>query len=187
MCIGSIAKTTESCTGPSNSRRPPLHVASGHSPCGRSISQACPGDIHQSMKTQPIPTQTLDSQARAQDTHQWHHSASMPAIPHADAPFQKRPRETNISGITASHESPFTPLPHVDARFHSQVRKVNTEVITKTVGEPSPLRTTRYDSLSEIMTKSLPPSQPRDFEQVAKSISHVQCILEVITFVFSPM
>ena len=88
----------------------------------------------------------------------------MPAIPHVDAPFYKRLRETNISGITASHESPLTPFPHVDARFHRQVRKVNTEVITKTVGEPSPLRTTPYDSFSEVITKSLPPpGQPRDF------------------------
>ena len=81
-------------------------------------------------ENQPISMQTLDSQARAKDTHQWHHSTSKPAIPHVDAPFQKRARETNISGITASsHESPFTPFPHVDARFHTQVRKVNTEVI----------------------------------------------------------
>ena len=81
------------------------------------------------LENQLISMQTLDSQARAQDTHQWHHSTSKPAIPHVDAPFQKRARETNISGITASHESPFTPFPHVDARFHTQVRKVNTEVI----------------------------------------------------------
>ena len=70
------------------------------------------------LENQLISMQTLDSQARAQDTHQWHHSTSKPAIPHVDAPFQKRARETNISGITASHESPFTPFPHVDAQFH---------------------------------------------------------------------
>ena len=38
-------------------------------------------------ENRPIPMQTLDSQARAQDTHQWHHSMSMPAIPHVDVPF----------------------------------------------------------------------------------------------------
>ena len=74
------------------------------------------------LENQLISMQTLDSQARAQDTHQWHHSTSKPAIPHVDAPFQKRVRETNISGITASHESPFTPFPHVDARFHTQAQ-----------------------------------------------------------------
>ena len=38
-------------------------------------------------ENRPIPMQTLDSQASAQDTHQWHHSTSMPAFPHVDAPF----------------------------------------------------------------------------------------------------
>ena len=99
------------------------HVASGH--YARFRKRARETYIShisgiRTLENQLISMQTLDSQARAQDTHQWHHSTSKPAIPHVDAPFQKRARETNISDITASHESPFTPFPHVDARFHKQ-------------------------------------------------------------------
>ena len=54
------------------------------------------------LENQLISMQTLDSLARTQDTHQWHHSTSNPAIPHVDAPFQKRARERQIS-VTSRH------------------------------------------------------------------------------------
>ena len=45
------------------------------------------------------------SSAQAQDTHQWHHSKSKPAIPHVDARFRKHRHKKRISGIAANSKS----------------------------------------------------------------------------------
>ena len=45
----------------------------------------------QHFKTSHSPTTRSISEAPAQDTHHWHHSARQPAIPHVHARFNKHP------------------------------------------------------------------------------------------------